>query len=141
MGKKHRQLSVPNIRLRYGVMAAVGDLTALEDRRLGQAVVWLVNYAISAIYRDRLTLARLLALSLYDEKYAWALADDPLEAFAEEALLDPQVVERILMGRAAPTTEQYSAIAGALDKDVDELMGLPTKLEENGNVREGVNAD
>jgi transcriptional regulator with XRE-family HTH domain len=140
-GKKHRQLSVPNIRLRYVVMAAVGDLKALEDRRLGQAVVWLVNYAIAAIYRDRLTLARLLALSLYDEKYDWARADEPLEAFAEEALLDPQVVERILMGRAAPTNEQYSAIAGALDKDVDELMELPTKLEENGDVRERVNAD
>lgn len=141
MAAKHRQLSVPNVRLRYVVMAAMGDIKALEGRRIGQAVVWLVKYAIAAIYRDRVTLARFLALSLYDEKYDWARAEDPLEAFAEEALLDAQVIERILMGRAVPTTEHYSAIAGAIGIDVDELTAMATKLEENGDVKQRIAAE
>ena len=127
--------------LRYVVMAAIGDLPSLNGRPIGRAIAWLVKYALERIYGDRLTFARFIALALEDENNDWASAEDPLEGLAEAALLEAKLIERLMLGRAVPTAEQYSALAGALRVDVDWLAALPTWLAENGDVKERVSAD
>lgn len=133
--RRDRQLSVPNKGLRYLVMAAMGDIPALRGRSFGHSMLWLIKFGLAAHYRGQETLGSYLARSLYDIRYAWASDEDPLESFLAEALMDKSVFEGILLGRTQPTAEDYSTLAGTLRVPVDQLLDLPLKLEENGDVK------
>lgn len=138
--KKRRQMAVTDDGIRYLLMAAIGDFPQLRGRTVNQSIAWLAKYAMGSLYLSEVSFGHYLAQKIIDESYPWASADDPLAAMAEAALLEPQLVESVLFGRAKPTMEFISAIAGVLDEDVETLLALAAvdNLGERVDVRVAV---
>lgn len=135
--RKRRHIIVVDKGLRYLLMAATGDFPQLRGRTTNQALVWLGKYAMAILYLDRPSLGYYLAQKLYDERYPWAKEDDPMVAMAEAALIEPSLIESVILGKTEPSNEFLSAIAGALNEDVETLLEMvaATDLGEQVDVR------
>ncbi len=125
--KKRPELMTFNAHgLRLKIEAIRKDYSDLHGLDLGGTISYLIRYAIRKIRGGRQTLASILADALCDKRYPWYSRDhaEAKASFAEYAMLDLAQVDLVFDPAATVSDEIIAAIAGVLDRDVDELLAI-----------------